>query len=252
MSVMKSQLRRDPPPHSRHQRRGKKFSFPRHSFFSFTNGGSISATIYLLPSLQAYINTSFRPPPHLPEKKGASITLSPPEKEATTHDYERDQCDLNVRKWKKMVADIGREINATHIFFGGGRNTGVQKCAAALDSVKISNLSTIADSFVFVPPPGEIRRRHPKPLQRAHSKTLNKGEGGGNFLIAASPSLEKFDDFFKKSFGVLCLAVWWFFLGKCWCILSSIPHTLNYLQVCSMARKAPLPPPFLPPPLLRL
>ena len=57
----------------------KKFSFPHLSFFSFTNGGSISATIYLLPSLLAYINTSFRRF-HLPEKKGASITLSPPKK----------------------------------------------------------------------------------------------------------------------------------------------------------------------------
>ncbi len=98
-----------------------------------------------------------------------------------------------------MLGDIGREINATlFIFFwGGGRNTGVQKCTAALDSVKISNLSTIADSFVFGPPGGNSKEAPPQPLQRAHSKTLNKGEEGGeNFLIAASPSSEKFDDFF--------------------------------------------------------
>ena len=98
-----------------------------------------------------------------------------------------------------MLADIGREINATlfiFLFFGGKHGCAKMHSSTGF-SVKISNLSTIADSFVFAPPPGEIRRRHPQPLQRAHSKTLNKGEEGGeNFLIAASPSSEKFDDFF--------------------------------------------------------
>ncbi len=79
-----------------------------------------------------------------------------------------------------MLADIGREINATlfiFLFFGGKH--GCAKMHSSIGfSVKISNLSTIADSFVFALPGGNSKEA-PQTTPKGPLQNFEQGGGRG-------------------------------------------------------------------------